>query len=115
MLGCSSVSTLMVILCQYPGTAFKVPMLSQWLVVISGPKMVDDIRRASPDQVDGREAIAEVSIYFPESITFSYTLFQDHPGKIHYGSRTSAKRLPCSGSTLSTYKKPCGSLRRSTG
>lgn len=31
--------------------------------------MVDDIRRASPDQVDGREAIAEVSIFFRNQFT----------------------------------------------
>lgn len=50
----------MVLFYQYPGTAFKVPMLSKWMIVISGPKMVDDIRRATDDQVDFNDAVAEV-------------------------------------------------------
>ncbi|KAF9468817.1 cytochrome P450 [Collybia nuda] len=44
---------------KYPGTAFKLPMLSRWMIVISGPKMVDDIRRATDDQVDFNDAVAE--------------------------------------------------------
>lgn len=50
----------MLTLAQYPGTAFKIPMLSQWLIIISGPQMMEDIRRATPEQVDAREVIAEV-------------------------------------------------------
>ncbi|KDR68414.1 hypothetical protein GALMADRAFT_1044748 [Galerina marginata CBS 339.88] len=33
------------------GTAFKVPDRSRWLVIVSGPQMVDDIRRASDEQL----------------------------------------------------------------
>ncbi|KAF9468818.1 cytochrome P450 [Collybia nuda] len=45
---------------KYPGTAFKVPMLFKWLIVINGPKMLDDIRRAGPDEVNARKALAEI-------------------------------------------------------
>jgi hypothetical protein len=45
---------------QYPGTAFKVPTLSKWLIVVSGSKRVDDIRRVTDDQLNSRAAAAEV-------------------------------------------------------
>uniref|UniRef100_A0A8H8CFF9 Cytochrome P450 n=1 Tax=Psilocybe cubensis TaxID=181762 RepID=A0A8H8CFF9_PSICU len=34
--------------------------MSRWIVVVSGPQMLDDIRRATDDQLSFREAIAEV-------------------------------------------------------
>ncbi|KAJ3514884.1 hypothetical protein NLJ89_g2107 [Agrocybe chaxingu] len=40
---------------------FKVPTMARWLVVVSGPKMVDDIKKAAPNQLSFREAVAEVS------------------------------------------------------
>jgi hypothetical protein len=45
---------------KYRGSAFKVPNLSRWLVVVSGPQMIDDIRQASDDQMSFGEAVAEV-------------------------------------------------------
>ncbi|PPQ79520.1 hypothetical protein CVT25_003402 [Psilocybe cyanescens] len=44
------------------GGAFKVPMVSKWMVVITGPDMINDIRKSSDDQLSSREAIAEHSI-----------------------------------------------------
>ncbi|KAF9067169.1 cytochrome P450 [Rhodocollybia butyracea] len=34
--------------CKYPGGAFKIPLLDRWDVIVSGEKMIDDIRKASP-------------------------------------------------------------------
>ncbi|KDR68413.1 hypothetical protein GALMADRAFT_78764 [Galerina marginata CBS 339.88] len=45
---------------KYYGTAFKVPTISRWVVVVSGPQMLDDIRRATDDQLSFREAVAEL-------------------------------------------------------
>jgi hypothetical protein len=35
-------------------------MMANWMIVVSGPQMLDDLRRATDDQVSFREAIAEV-------------------------------------------------------
>ncbi|KAF8906747.1 cytochrome P450 [Gymnopilus junonius] len=43
---------------EYHGTAFKVPTLSRWLVMVSGPQMIDDIRRG--DQLSFTEAVSEI-------------------------------------------------------
>ncbi|PPQ77970.1 hypothetical protein CVT26_005275 [Gymnopilus dilepis] len=45
---------------KYHGTAFKVPTLSRWLVMVSGPQMIDDIRRATHDQLSFTEAVSEI-------------------------------------------------------
>jgi hypothetical protein len=45
---------------KYPGKAFKVAKLSRWAVVVSGPKLVDDIRKAD-DALSFDLAIQEVS------------------------------------------------------
>ncbi|KAF8897197.1 cytochrome P450 [Infundibulicybe gibba] len=44
---------------QYCGTAFRVPMLSKWMIVLSGPRMIDDIRKATDDQLSFRDALSE--------------------------------------------------------
>ena len=44
---------------QYRGAVFKVPMLLHWAIMVSGPKKIEDIRRA-PDDVLGQ--IEEVLI-----------------------------------------------------
>jgi hypothetical protein len=38
-------------------------MISKWVIVVSGPQMVDDIKRATDDQVSFREAASEVSCF----------------------------------------------------
>jgi hypothetical protein len=45
---------------QHYGTAFRIPMISKWMIVVSGPQMIDDIRRATDDQVSFRDALVEV-------------------------------------------------------
>lgn len=47
---------------QYYGTPFKVPTIGRYTVVLSGPQMIEDIRRAGDDELSFREAVAEVSI-----------------------------------------------------
>ncbi|KDR66030.1 hypothetical protein GALMADRAFT_162272 [Galerina marginata CBS 339.88] len=44
---------------KYYGTPFKVANMSKWLVVVSGPQMIDDIRQASDDQLSFEEAAAD--------------------------------------------------------
>ena len=44
---------------QYPGSAFKVPELNRWLVIVSGD-MIEDMRRATDDQLSFLEAVEEV-------------------------------------------------------
>ncbi|KAF9255979.1 cytochrome P450 [Marasmius fiardii PR-910] len=41
-------------------SAFKVPLLDHWLVVVCGTKMTDDIRKAADDQLSSAEAFAEM-------------------------------------------------------
>jgi len=45
---------------KYYGSAFKLPTVSRWVVVVSGPDMIEDIRRAADDQLSFREAVAEI-------------------------------------------------------
>ena len=45
---------------QYHGAIFKVPMMTQWMIVVASPQLIDDIRRASDDQLSLKDAIAEV-------------------------------------------------------
>jgi len=45
---------------QYRGSIFKIPMLTQWMVVVTGPQMIEDVRRASDDQLSSKDALAEV-------------------------------------------------------
>ncbi|KAF8906748.1 cytochrome P450 [Gymnopilus junonius] len=44
---------------KFPGSAFKVPTISRWTVVVSGQQMIDDIKRATDDQMSFEEAVAE--------------------------------------------------------
>ena len=48
----------MFVLTQYPESAFKVALLDKWLVVVSGRKMVDEIRKQ--EELSSRLAIQEV-------------------------------------------------------
>ncbi|KAF9475570.1 cytochrome P450 [Pholiota conissans] len=44
---------------KYYGTPFKIPTMGRFTVVASGPQMIEDIRRASDDELSFREAVAE--------------------------------------------------------
>lgn len=35
-------------------------MMTQWMIVVTGPKLLEDIRRAPDDQLSFLDAIAEV-------------------------------------------------------
>lgn len=56
-------------------------MMSRWMVVVTGPDMVNDIRRATDDQVSFREAVAEVrSNHVDPALMLIYRfLFADSP------------------------------------
>nr|ANC28048.1 cytochrome P450 [Polyporus umbellatus] len=45
---------------KYYGSIFKVSMLDGWLVVLSGPRLIDELRRISDDQLSSVEGVAEV-------------------------------------------------------
>ena len=45
---------------QYYGTLFKVAMLDGWLVVFTGPKLIDELRRSPEEELSANEGTAEV-------------------------------------------------------
>ncbi|ESK83522.1 cytochrome p450 [Moniliophthora roreri MCA 2997] len=45
---------------KYPGRAFKIPTLDGWQVVVNGPKLIDDIRRAPEKELSNLEAIEDL-------------------------------------------------------
>ncbi|KAF9067154.1 cytochrome P450 [Rhodocollybia butyracea] len=45
--------------CKYPGGAFKIPLLDRWDVIISGEKMIDDIKKASSLDLSSVAAFSE--------------------------------------------------------
>ncbi|KAI0368837.1 cytochrome P450 [Pilatotrama ljubarskyi] len=55
---------------KYHGSAFRVPLLDQWVVVVAGPKMVDEIRRRPDDELSFSEGVAD-------SMQIKYTLNPD--------------------------------------
>ncbi|KAK7021886.1 hypothetical protein VNI00_017175 [Paramarasmius palmivorus] len=59
---------------KYHGSAFKVPLLDHWLVVVCGPKMIEDVRKASDEQLSSAEAFAEM---LQTDITMGKTLRAD--------------------------------------
>ncbi|KAK0212154.1 cytochrome P450 [Desarmillaria ectypa] len=42
------------------GSAFKVPMFDKWMVVVSGPEKINEIRKASLEQLSSKDAGGEV-------------------------------------------------------
>ncbi|KAF4621783.1 hypothetical protein D9613_012093 [Agrocybe pediades] len=44
---------------KFHGNAFKIPLMSRWLVIVSGPQMLEDIRRADNDLMSFDEAVKE--------------------------------------------------------
>ena len=48
---------------QYNGSVFKIAMLDQWMVIVSGPKMIDEIKRYSTKDLSSSEGLLEASIY----------------------------------------------------
>ena len=45
---------------QYRGSAFKVALLDQWMVIVSGSKMVDELRKRPDEELSFIEGVEEV-------------------------------------------------------
>ncbi|KAI0668027.1 cytochrome P450 [Trametes maxima] len=45
---------------KYHGSVFKVPLQDKWTVVVSGPKLVDDLRRRPDEELSFTAAVAEI-------------------------------------------------------
>jgi hypothetical protein len=48
---------------QYKGSPFKVPKLDRWLVIVSGPEAVEELRHAPENVISIKEAAAEVCLH----------------------------------------------------
>ncbi|KAF9453720.1 cytochrome P450 [Macrolepiota fuliginosa MF-IS2] len=59
---------------RYPGQAFKVATLSRWLVILNGKQHVDDVRKATDDDVSFLEATEES---IPTTYTFGQRFLDD--------------------------------------
>jgi hypothetical protein len=46
---------------QYRNGAFKVPLMNDWLVFCSGEEMLEDIRKATDDELSIHQAMSEVT------------------------------------------------------
>ena len=55
--------------CQYRGSVFKIPTMTNWIILVSDPDKVEEIRRAPDDVLEMRDALREVLIllFFPNS------------------------------------------------
>ena len=42
-------------------------MITQWMIVVTGPQLIEDVRRATDDHLSSKDAFAEV-------ISHAYTL-----------------------------------------
>ena len=45
---------------QHYGSAFKVPLLDQWMVIVSGPNMVDELRKRPEEELSVMDGLLEV-------------------------------------------------------
>ncbi|TFK68395.1 cytochrome P450 [Pluteus cervinus] len=45
---------------KYYGRPFKFPMMARWVVVVSGPQLIDEVRKASEEDLSFDEAINEI-------------------------------------------------------
>ncbi|KAF8325934.1 cytochrome P450, partial [Amanita rubescens] len=45
---------------KYRGSIFKIPMMTQWMVVVTGPQLFEDVRKASDDELSFLDAAAEM-------------------------------------------------------
>lgn len=49
---------------QHYGKVFKVATPASWAIVVSGPELINDFRRAADDELSFDDAANEVYIYF---------------------------------------------------
>ena len=47
---------------QYENSAFKVPLLDKWVVVVCGPKMCEELRKFRDDELSSFDGIREVRV-----------------------------------------------------
>jgi len=45
---------------KYRGRAFRVPLILKWMIVVSGSKMVEDLRKGTEDQMSFADALADI-------------------------------------------------------
>jgi hypothetical protein len=45
---------------QHKSGVFRIPQMNRWLVVVSGEKLTDELRKAPDDTLDGLSAVEEV-------------------------------------------------------
>ncbi len=45
---------------QFYGTIFKISMLDGWLVVFTGPKLIDELRRSPDEELSAVEGTTQV-------------------------------------------------------
>lgn len=45
---------------QYKGRPFKVANFNRWLVIVSGPRLIDDVRKAADNELSFIDAANEV-------------------------------------------------------
>lgn len=61
--------------------------MGRYVVVVSGPDMVEDIRQANDDQLSFRDAVAEVNYTYSGLIVGGgwvlLTAFLDYPKRLH--------------------------------
>lgn len=46
---------------QFYGSAFKFALLDQWVVIVSGPDMIDELRRRPAEELSVLDGLLEVS------------------------------------------------------
>ena len=47
---------------QYKGGLFRVPLLTRWTVIVTGPKFIEELRKAPDEQLSFEDAIDEVCL-----------------------------------------------------
>ena len=48
---------------QYKGGAFKIALVDRWIVVVSGPQLIEEIRKMPDEQMSFLDAASEVSFF----------------------------------------------------
>ncbi|KNZ80774.1 Ent-kaurene oxidase [Termitomyces sp. J132] len=60
---------------KYRGAAFKIPGVSNWIVVVSGPRFIDELRKAPDDCVSFRAAAKDACIFLQIMYTMGPEVF----------------------------------------
>ena len=57
---------------QYPNGVFRLPLLTKWLVICSGPQLLEEIRRANDNELSIDLATQEVTVIMHYQCNSSY-------------------------------------------